>query len=130
MKLKAIALSSCLGLAAISAHANEVVFKVNQPMKVTFRVAHKNQNAQPVFGELQSADVSKSMTIPVSLDNYDRAGVVIISTNGHELPPSVRQFDKPENCTMTTDKSKTSGLLEFRLSSHSISCHTEGGVFG
>ena len=41
-KLSVIALS-CLGFAMV-AHANEVLLTANQPMKIAFRVAYKNQN--------------------------------------------------------------------------------------
>ena|SRR3990167_8279282 len=127
-KLNMIALASlCF---AVAAHANEVLLTANQPIKITFRVAHKNQNSQTVFGELQSIDVNKNVNVPVSLGNYDRAGIVIISANGHELPPSTNQFDQPKQFSMTTDKTKSIGALEFTLSPHSISCHTYGEVFG
>ncbi|MBA3662403.1 MAG: hypothetical protein H0W64_11785 [Gammaproteobacteria bacterium] len=127
-KLSVIALS-CLGF-TMAAHANEVLLTANQPMKVTFRMAHKNQNNQPIFGELQSIEVSKKVRIPVSLDGYNRVGIVIVSANGHELPPSANQFNEPKQCSMTTDKTKSTGILEFTLSAHSLSCHTYGGVFG
>lgn len=127
-KLSVIALG-CLGF-TMAAHANEVLLTANQPMKITFRLAYKNQNNQPIFGELQSIDVSKNVTVPVSLNNYDRAGIVIVSANGHELPPSANQFDEPKQCSMTTDKTRATGALEFTLSAHSISCRTYGGVFG
>ncbi|HLB42712.1 MAG TPA: hypothetical protein VJN02_07700 [Gammaproteobacteria bacterium] len=131
MKLKELSVIAlgCLGF-AMAAHANEVLLTANQPMKIAFRVAHKNQNNQPIFGELQSIDVSKNVTVPVSLDNYDRAGIIIVSAGGHELPPSANQFDEPKQCSMTTDKAKATGALEFTLSAHSISCRTYGGVFG
>lgn len=132
MKLKTLSILALasFGFATVVAHANEVLLTTNQPMKITFRVAHKNQNSQTVFGELQSIDVSQNKNIPVSLENYDRAGIVIISANGHELPPTANQFDQPEQCSMTTDKTKPTGALEFTLSQHAISCHTSGGVFG
>lgn len=131
MKLKSLAVIafSCLSF-AMATHANEVLLTANQPMKITFRIAHKNQNSQPVFGELQSIDINKNTNVPVSLGNYDRAGIVIISANGHELPPSINQFDQPKQCSMTTDKAKATGALEFTLSQSSISCRTYGGVFG
>jgi|SRR5579872_2279629 len=130
MKLKKLGvLAFSVGFVSM-AHANEVLLTANQPAKIVFRVAHKNQNQQPVFGELQSVDLTKDVTVPVSLDNFDRAGIVIVSMNGHELPPSHGQFDKPEQCSMTTDKTRATGALEFTVSQHSISCHTEGGVFG
>lgn len=112
------------------AHANEVLLTTNQPIKITFRVAHKNKGGEVIFDELQTINVSKNVSIPVDLKNYDRAGIVIISGNGHELPPSANQFDQPKQCSMTTDKVKSTGALEFILSDHAISCRTYGGVFG
>lgn len=128
MKLRAITLLSCLGV-VMTAHANEVLLTANQPLKVSFRVAHKNQGGQPVFGELQSVDLNKNFTIPVSLDNFNRAGIIVVSVNGHDLPPSANQFDQPKQCSMTTDKLKSSGAIEFNLSPHSINCHAYGGIF-
>lgn len=131
MKLKrlGVIVFGCLGF-AMAAHANEVLLTANQPMKITFRVAHKNQNSQTVLGELQSIDVNKNVNVPVSLDNYDRAGLVIISAASHELPPSANQFDQPKQCSMTTDKAKATGALEFTLTQHAINCRTYGGIFG
>jgi hypothetical protein len=131
MKLKILSIIaiSCLGF-VMTAHANEVLLSANQPTKITFRVAHKNQNSQPILGELQSININKNVNVSVSLDNYERAGIVIVSANGHELPPSANQFDQPEQCSMTTDKAKATGALEFTLSPHSIGCRTYGGVFG
>lgn len=122
-----ICFSFC-GAAAV--YANEVLLTANQPTKITFRVAHKNQDGQPVFGALQSAEINKNVTVPVDLGGYALAGVVIVSANGHELPPSDNQFDQPKQCSMTTDKTKATGALEFTLSEHSISCRTYGGIFG
>ncbi len=132
MKLKMLSVIAIGGLSfTLAAHANEVLLTVNQPTKIAYRIAHKYQHSQPIFGELQSIHVNKSVNIPVSLDNYYRAGIVIVSVNGHELPPSINQFDQPRQCSMTTDKTKSTGSLEFSLSSpHSISCRTYGGVFG
>lgn len=132
MKLKKLCMFALASLSftALAAHANEVVLTANQPMKITFRIAHKNPNNQPVLGELQTVNVNTNTNIQIPLDNYDRAGVIIVSANGHELPPSANQFDKPEQCSMTTDKIKASGTLEFILAKHSISCRTHGGVFG
>lgn len=135
MKLK-IATILTLSSMAFTAHANEVILTSNQPTKITFRVAHKNINHQPVFGEPQSIDLDGKTSMPISLDHFDRAGIMIISVydNYHQkdrqLPSSVTEFDKPEKCSMTTDKTKTTGELDFILTSHSISCHSEGGVFG
>jgi hypothetical protein len=132
MKLKKISLLafiSCLGFTA-AVQANEVLLTANQPMKITFRLAHKNQNSQPILGKLQSIEVNKNLNVPVALDNYNRAGIVIVSANGHELPPFANQFDQPKQCSMTTDKTKATGAIEITLTEHSINCHTYGGVFG
>jgi hypothetical protein len=110
-------------------YANEVLLTADQPMKIVFQVAHKNQNSQTVLGGMQTITINKNVTIPVSLNNYDRAGVVIVSVNDHELPPSANQFDQPEQCSMTTDKTKANGVLAFALSKHSINCRSYGGVF-
>ncbi len=134
MKLK-IATILTLSSIAITAEANEVLLTTNQPTKITFRAAHKNLNQQAVFGELQTIDLNGKAHIPVSLDHFDRAGIVILSVydehqKERQLPSSANQFDKPAQCSITTDKTKTAGELDFTLTSHSISCHSEGGVFG
>lgn len=133
MKLKNLSVivlgSLCL---ASMAHANEVLLTANQPIKITFRVAHKNKNNQTVFGKVQSVDVNKNMTVPISvpLDDYDKAGIVIVSGDGHELPPSANQFDAPNQCSMTTDKSRAMGTIAFTMAPHTISCKITGGVYG
>lgn len=127
-KLSLIALAS-FGF-TMAAHANEVLLVAsNKPAKITFRVVHKNQNDRAVFGKLQSMEIS-NINVPISLGNYDRAGIVIVSANGHELPPTANQFDQAKQCSMTTDKTKSTGALLVTLSSHSISCHSYGGIFG
>jgi len=127
-KFSAVVLSS-LSLVSL-AHANEVLLTANQPIKITFRIAHKNKNKPPIFDKLQTLNVNKNVTIPISLDGYDRAGVIIVSGDGHELPPSVNQFDEPNQCSMTTDKTKATGALDLTMTPHSINCRTYGGVYG
>lgn len=120
---------SCLGLTTI-AHANEMLLTSKQPTKITFRVVHQNRQAQPVYGELQSIYLNKNSTISVNLNNFDLAGLMIMSVNGHDLPPSANQFNQPEQCSMTTDKTHSTGTLEFTTSDHSINCKSFGGIFG
>ena len=117
---------------SMAAQANEVRLSAEQPLMITYQVAHKKLNGQPVFGARQSVKVGKnqSVIVPFSLDGYDRAGVVIAAFNEHELPLSANEFDKPERCSMTTDKVKTTGVLTFKLTEHTASCRTDGGVFG
>lgn len=116
---------SCLCFVVISAYANEVHLTANQPTKVTFRVAHKNQDGEVVLGELQSVDVNQHVTttVPVDLSGYDKAGIVIASVNGHEVSATDNKFDQFEQCSVTTDKIKPVGDLDFILSKHEISCH-------
>ncbi len=119
---------SCFGLTTI-AYANEVRLTSKQPTKITFRIAHQNKNGQPVFGGTQSIDLNKNTTIPVDLKNFDLSGLVIMSVNGHELPPSANQFNQPKQCSMTTDKTRSNGVLAFTTSDHSINCIASGGIF-
>jgi hypothetical protein len=131
MRLKKLS-GFAFGLLGITmaAHANDVLLTANQPLKIMFRLAHLNHNGQPIFGEPQSRDINKNTTISIDMNNYDLAGLVILSVNGHELPSSANQFNQPEQCSMTTDKTKATGALEFSLSAHEISCRSYGGVFG
>ncbi|KTD49925.1 hypothetical protein Lrub_0367 [Legionella rubrilucens] len=131
MKLRKLSVLAC-GLFGITmgVHANEVLFTANQSMKIIFRIAHLNHNSQPVLGEPQSMEISKNTTFPIDMNNYDLAGVIILSVNGHELPLSANQFNQPKQCSMTTDKTKATGTLAFSLSAHEISCRSYGGVFG
>lgn len=113
----------------MAAHANEVLLISNQPVKIAYRLAYKKNN-QINFGALQTVEVNRSYVhIPVSLDNYDRVGVVIVAANEHELPPSDNQFDQPDQCSMTTDKEKDAGVLEFVMFDKNARCVTYGGVF-
>lgn len=131
MNLKKLSLVS-IGVLGINlaAHANEVLLTANQPATIEFKVAHLNNNGQPVFEETQFRDISNNTSIAIDMNNYDLAGVVILSVNGHKLPPTANQFNQPEQCSMTTNKTNTSGTLEFRVAEHEFSCTTYGGVFG
>lgn len=68
MKLKKLNIIAwgCLALAA-TAHANEVLVMSNQPTKIIFRIVHQNHDGQPVFGEPQSMDINKNITIPIDI---------------------------------------------------------------
>jgi len=119
----------CLGLTTI-VHANEVLLTSKQPTKITYRIAHQNRQAQPVFGGLQVIDLKENTTISVNLNNYDLTGLTIMSVNGHELPSSANQFNQPKQCSMTTDKTHSMGVLEFTTTDHAINCKSFGGIFG
>lgn len=134
MKFKKLGTAAllCLSVSSFSkmAYANEVLLTANQPIKVSFSIAHKNPGEQPVFSEVKSIELNKNFTQPIDLNGYALAGVVIVSVNGHELPPSANQFDQPQQCSMTTDKIKSTGSLELSFSAHAINCRTYGGIFG
>src|SRR5262249_45784311 len=114
----------------IVSYANEVQLSAKQPMKVKFRIAHQNKNGQPVFEGIQSIELNNnSVTIPTPLNNYELSGLIIVSVNGHELPPTANQFNKPEQCSMTTNKIHPHGDLEFTATNHSLNCKAKGGIF-
>lgn len=111
-------------------NANTVQLTVNKPVNITYKIAHKNKEGQIELSSLRSARVDRSLTIPVKLLDYHQAGIVLISVDGHELPPEITQFDKPKQCSMTTDKERPSGRLDFSLMPHRITCRSYGGVYG
>lgn len=126
--IKLSLMTACLVL-SVGAHANEVLITSDQSMKIGYKVAHKNINGSTVFGELQTVTVNPNFNIHFNLDQYDRAGVVIISVDGHILPASANQFDQAKQCSMTTDLTKATGALKFTLSPHSVTCSTYGGIY-
>lgn len=124
-------LLGCMGF-SLAAQANQVQLRSHDAINITYQLAHMNPDNQPVFGDPQSIEVNhQPVTIPVELDNYRLAGLVIVSVNGQQLPSSANQFNKPKQCSMTTNNEKSNGLLEIKLSHQGgVSCHTRGGVFG
>jgi hypothetical protein len=73
--------------------------------------------------------ITDSVTIPVNMDGYALTGIVAVSVNGHALPSSVNQFNRPYQCSMTTDQKNSSGSLACAMSPHKISCEAKGGIF-
>lgn len=114
----------------MTTYANSVLLAANQPVKITYRIAHKNENGPTIFEEPQVVDLNTNARIAVDMNNYDKAGLVIVAANEHELPSTVNQFDQPMQCSMTFDKTKSTGALEFELTPHRFTCRTYGGVFG
>ena len=100
-KLNRLLLASLtlLPIASVS-YANQVQLETNKATNVVFQIAHKNRGGQTVFGNRQSVQIDKAITVPVSLEGYELAGMVIVAINGHELPPSINQFDQPRQCSM------------------------------
>jgi len=132
MKLKQLGCvaAACLGL-SVAAHANEITLTTNQPTTITFRFAHQNQNGQPVFSEIQSLVLTntQAQTLPLALANYDYAGIVILSANGHEFRPSENQFNHPQQCSLTTSRGEPTGELDLIVAERAVGCHVTGGVF-
>lgn len=122
---------------ATTAHANEVTVKINKPTQVTYRIAHQNTGQSVQLGEFKTIQVHEwektdngyQIVIPVNLDGYDYAGVMTVAIAGHKLPLSVNQFNKPKQCSMTTNNQTTSGTLKLSIENHKASCGTEGGIF-
>jgi len=128
-KLGAVAVA-CLGF-TFAAQANEVVVSSDQPATITYKVAHQNKNSQPTFSNEQSLTLNKKTLIPVSLDDYDLVGIVVTSVNNHLISVSENQFNQPKQCSVTTSKTHASGVLQLFLSdTHTVKCHTAGGIFG
>jgi len=115
---------------ATTASANEVRITANQPITLTYKIAHQHQGRQPVFSEVKTIHIDRSSSISVNLDDYAVAGVVPIAVNNHQLPSSATHFNEKEQCSMATDKARTSGQLNFIVLDHEIKCSTQGGIFG
>lgn len=131
LKINKIALITFAAITfAGNANANEVSIETNNPMMITYKIVHQNRNHQPIFGPTLSSTINGSLKIPVDQENYDLVGVVPISVEGHNLPDNANQFNNPDQCSMTTDKTKSTGSLIFTKEPHKISCQTKGGIFG
>lgn len=115
---------------ASAANANTIQLTVDRPVNITYKIAHKSKDGQTELSSLRSARIDGSLTIPIKLHDYSLAGIVLISVDGHQLPPEITQFDKPKQCAMATDKERPSGRLDFSLKPHSITCRSFGGVYG
>jgi hypothetical protein len=120
------------------AMANQVtitnVSQLHKPMTVVYEVAHKNSGDHVVLGAQQTLTVNEPVLLPVDLENFDFAGIVIVSVDGHVLPVDDNQFDTPEQCSLTTDKNHTAGIVQLDSNTSSgghgsINCSIKGGVF-
>ena len=68
------------------------------------------------------------------MKNYQLAGIVPVSIDGHVLPDNINQFGKPQQCSLATDRQHHSGELifiyQFSQNHWQLTCGTRGGVFG
>ena len=119
--------------------ANQVTLvndsKGHRPISVVYKVAHKNPGSPTVLSRPHVLRLNQSISIPLGLDGFRLAGIVPVSIDGHKLPEGVNGFDKPRQCSMTTDKRHPAGSLAFAFTASSygqfkLTCKTEGGIFG
>lgn len=132
--MKAAKMSLLSALASLSfslaAQANEVIITVNKPMDITYRVAHAMKDGQVILSDVQKRRIDNATNIKVDKGKFDLAGIVMVSTDGKELPAEITKFNQPRQCSMTTDKERSAGELAITLSEHAIKCTVSGGVFG
>lgn len=113
-----------------SAQANEVQISVNKPMNITYRLAYQDSGSEPVLSKLLSVQVDKDIIMPIELDKHSLVGIVLVSADGRFLPDTANQFNKPNQCSMTTDATHTSGEVAFFIETKKAACKTKGGIFG
>lgn len=128
IKLAGLLSFTLLGLASF-ANANEVLLTSNTPLQISFRTAHKSLTGPVEYGPLQTVSVNNNAKVTTDLKTDALTGLVIVSVNEHVLPPNVTQFNVPQQCAMTTDKTKSTGTLAFELGPHKLTCRSYGGVF-
>ena len=51
--------------------ANQVTLRANQPMTVVYKIAHKNENAESVFGSDIKIDLQSQKIIAFDLNHYE-----------------------------------------------------------
>lgn len=114
--------------------ANQVtiinVSKNLHSLVVEYKIAHKNRGQATVYSTARSTAVIDKTVINFNLDGFELAGIVPISVDGHALPASVTEFDKPQRCSLTTDKNHRSGSLSLTLTGTEIMCSQQRGIFG
>jgi hypothetical protein len=98
--------------------------------EVVFRVAHQMLGAEPVFSAERIVKIPPHASIDFELNDYDLAGIVPILINGHVIPSHINQFGQPQQCSVATNKAKSSGVLEVTLSDKKLLCKVYGGIFG
>jgi len=137
MKQKLILVTALLAVFSVNAAlANQVTFKRagHHDISITYKVAHKNVGGKTHLSKLYTLrSLANDPVVHFHLNGYDQAGVVIVSVDGHTGIPS--QFAKPDQCSLATNRQKTSGSLIFSMIKYSkkhgkITCSTQGGIFG
>jgi len=122
-----------LGLAsyAMAAPESAILLTADQPgTKITYQLAHKNMGGETIFSDLLYAELHNNLRLSMDFNGYSRVGLVLVSVNGHQLPPDMNRFDQAKQCSMTTDSMHATGALQLNVSEHAIKCSTYGGVFG
>lgn len=137
--IRAVSFTALSAALTSTAFANEVILKnissQKNPVTITYKIAHKNANENTIFDPPQTVYLEQDQNIEFKLNGFQLAGMVIMSIDGHLLPDSINQFDKPMQCSLTTDKDRPNGSLSISVTSlpdghGKISCQPQGGVFG
>lgn len=135
MSLAATGLCVCFSSAI---WANEVTLlntSAGSPeLEVVYQMAYKNAGEKVIFGGIQTVHLQHEQRISVDMKDYQFAGIVPLSIDGHRLPDEANAFAKPKQCSLATDKNHPSGLIAITLVKQpdghgSLSCTTQGGIF-
>lgn len=131
MNFKSLGVLIAVISATGSALANQaaLVNQSSQPMTIKYVIARQNPGQAVQFSNPIEATVSGTTAISFDLDNYKYAGIVPISIDGHQLPPSVTTFNTAQRCSLTTDGDKPNGSLRFDADEHHVACGVSGGIF-
>lgn len=140
MKFKMIALAALLSGVLGTATANQVILMNGSmsphPFSITYKLAYKNPNGPVIFGQPQKITLTrKPEIVRFTMHNFQLAGLVVESVAGHMLPSSANQFDKPRQCSMTTNHRNDTGSITLDWqklpNNHGrITCASHGGIFG
>ncbi len=126
------------GSVCTNAIANQVTLRNTSqdetPFTVVYKVAHKNPGASVFFSAPQTILLQKEEAIHFQMEGYELAGIVPISIDGHALPETAIEFDKPAQCSVTTDVNHDVGHIIINYTKlpnghGNITCISQGGIF-
>ena len=109
-KQKVALIAAAMGMSLLgSAFANTVKYQLNQPMQVTYQVAHQKAGGPIVLGQRTRLNGN---TVHLQQNGYSFVGVVTDNINGHELPESAKQFRGAQSCTASTGKNNPNASIK------------------
>ncbi|MCH9770498.1 MAG: hypothetical protein K0U12_06425 [Gammaproteobacteria bacterium] len=123
--------TACASLANTVTLANDS--KSGQPLAVIYKLATKHLDGAVELSRPYAIQLTAAKSIQFDLHHSPKAGVIIENIAGHELPASINAFDKPRQCSLTTDKQHRTGALilsYMALPNHhgNLACSQQGGV--